>query len=263
MKASLLKLDDQNWTTGPNGLKSRWVLVTPEMAKNWLEKNQNRKKRLSTITHYLHMILRGQWHTHHQGVAFDVDGWLRDGQHRLSAIEQSGKSMWLLVTINISREAVMVLDIQAKRTDSDALNLMGVQDVNHTSVAVIKHMALGIKCHDSGNRLSRDDLMSLALAWHEPILFTKPMWSSKHLRHAAISAAIARAWFTQDHERLAEFMDVAKSGEIKSPADTAAIRLRDWISQGHHSGGRIEHADRGLQESIIGAGCVFGAQTTF
>jgi hypothetical protein len=212
------------------------------MAKTWLAKNRNRNKRASTVFYYVGLILRGQWHLHHQGVAFDVEGWLRDGQHRLTAILDSGTSVWMLVTINLSEMAVLVLDTQAKRSDADALTLMGVEDVNHKTVAIIKRMFAGKNWSNKDFRMSRDDLIKLALGWREPLMFVRPLWCTSKFSHASVSAVVCKAWFSQDRERLQQFMDVFKSGEMASQDDQAAIRVRDWFRGSAFGGSDADRA---------------------
>jgi hypothetical protein len=74
---------------------ARWVRVTPEIARFLLENynTDNRRLREKTVEHYRNIILSGQWHLTHQGVAMDVRPMLQDGQHRLQAIVQAGEQL--------------------------------------------------------------------------------------------------------------------------------------------------------------------------
>lgn len=73
-------------------------IITPEMAKVWLEKNiGNRPLHAVHVKRLADAITSNQFVLTHQGVAFDSDGTLIDGQHRLSAIVQANKAVQMLV----------------------------------------------------------------------------------------------------------------------------------------------------------------------
>ena len=95
-------------------------LITPEMAKVYLEKNtDNRNKRGWWVSGLANMIKRGEWIPTHQGVAFSKSGKLIDGQHRLEAIVEANIPVQMLVTTGVSDDAYKVLDNGIKRTLSD------------------------------------------------------------------------------------------------------------------------------------------------
>jgi hypothetical protein len=87
------------------GIDIRLVDVTPEMAQRWLNEcnTHNRKKSESTIDAYSLDMKRGTWGLNHQGICFDEDGVLIDGQQRLEAIVRSGKTIRMFVFRNMPR----------------------------------------------------------------------------------------------------------------------------------------------------------------
>lgn len=56
------------------------------------EKGTNRPVSARIVNNYAATMLQGNWHLTHQGIGFDVDGKLKDGQHRLKALVQAGES---------------------------------------------------------------------------------------------------------------------------------------------------------------------------
>lgn len=96
------------------------VLVTPEMAREWLEATNidNRIIRKKVVARYATMMRNGDWKPTHQGVAFSARR-LIDGQHRLSAIVASGKPQWVIVFTEQSDETFAVLDHGKNRTLRD------------------------------------------------------------------------------------------------------------------------------------------------
>jgi hypothetical protein len=64
-------------------------------------------------------IKNGTFHSTHQGIAFDTNGNLFDGQHRMMAVIQSGIPILTQVTRDVAIDAWHATDIGRKRTYSD------------------------------------------------------------------------------------------------------------------------------------------------
>lgn len=108
-------------------MKPEVVLVTPKIAEQWLKKNDgNRPISERTLREYTKMMLDGQWKDKTgDAVCFNCDGTLIDGQHRLKAISESGKSYSMVVVRGVAKDVFMVKDAGKKRSISDALGIMG------------------------------------------------------------------------------------------------------------------------------------------
>lgn len=105
------------------------VTVTPEMAKAWLEKNQsNRPIRTRVVDALVRDIQNGNFRLTHQGIAFDEDGNLLDGQHRLTAVALSGVPTMMTVTHGLRAEDMQFIDIGIKRTFADTVTISGEGD---------------------------------------------------------------------------------------------------------------------------------------
>lgn len=101
-----------------------FVQVTPTMASQWLERNVgNRHLRGAASADLAAAMLRGEWQTTHQGVAFSKSGKLIDGQHRLEAIVKAKVDIELLVVTGLEEEAFSVIDVHIKRTLADTTRL--------------------------------------------------------------------------------------------------------------------------------------------
>jgi hypothetical protein len=100
-------------------------LVTPEYAKIVLSdrNTQNRPLRPSWVNSLSSAIKRGEWQLTHQGIAFDTEGILIDGQHRLAAIAKSGMPVKMFVTRGVDSGAFKAIDMHAKRTIGDLTKL--------------------------------------------------------------------------------------------------------------------------------------------
>ncbi len=78
------------------------VHVTPKMAETWLKKNhpENRQINPRTVATLAADIEAGNWRVTHQGICFNAEGYLIDGQHRLMAIISSKTAIDIVVATN-------------------------------------------------------------------------------------------------------------------------------------------------------------------
>src|SRR5690348_17342767 len=75
-----------------------WILITPALATDWLTRNpSNRSVSGYTVSRYSADMALGKWEKNPQPILFNEAGELRDGQHRLRAVVQSGCSVWMFV----------------------------------------------------------------------------------------------------------------------------------------------------------------------
>lgn len=111
--------------------------VSPDLAAEWLTRNTgNRPLSKSAVQQLVGRIQRGEWQLTHQGIAFDEDGVLIDGQHRLAAIAKAGTTVPLTVTHGVPRTAFTVMDTGRKRTGRDTLALAGETNSTHLAAAL-------------------------------------------------------------------------------------------------------------------------------
>lgn len=117
----------------PNDLRSAFardeiaievITVHPEHAKALLSLSRgNRKLREGHVRSLAQAIARGEWRLTHQGIAFDRNGTLRDGHHRLTAIAQAGVPVLITSTVGLSEDACRAFDQGIQRSVGDILNL--------------------------------------------------------------------------------------------------------------------------------------------
>ena len=121
-------------------MKSNVMMVDPALAAAWLAKNaqHNRPMRPTVVAGYAQQMQRGQWQLTHQGVAFDVNGILIDGQHRLSAVVQSNCIVPMMVTMNAPSVSFEALDCGIGRTIGDRLRMNPAVVALITATASIK-----------------------------------------------------------------------------------------------------------------------------
>ncbi|MEU0368685.1 hypothetical protein ABZ070_00190 [Streptomyces sp. NPDC006283] len=144
--------------------------VTPELATTWLTRNtSNRPLSKTTVQQLAAQIQRGEWQLTHQGIAFDEDDVLIDGQHRLAAIAKAGIAVPLTVTHGVPRTAFTVMDTGRKRTGRDALALAGEANATHLAAA-LRGLHLYLHSPDSswsgGSSVTSNDQLLTLLEKH-------------------------------------------------------------------------------------------------
>jgi hypothetical protein len=105
-------------------LKHRKLLVTPRMAKDWLSTNcENRTLSQDWVDKLARDMANGDFPNIGETIKFDQDGNLIDGQHRLSAVVQSGRQIEFIIIEGIDRQHRYKMDKQRKRTAADELTM--------------------------------------------------------------------------------------------------------------------------------------------
>lgn len=112
------------------------VRLTPELAEKWLSKNKhNRNIRRQKVTEFVRDMEAGRWVFNGDAIRFSESGALLDGQHRCLAVVESGVTISVLVVWNLPDAAQDTMDVGARRTMSDQLNLAG--EKHATSLAAV------------------------------------------------------------------------------------------------------------------------------
>lgn len=225
-------------------MRGRAVWITPEEAQALLDRNHpdNRNPKKGRILTYQRDMEAdvpatrysvGLWTLTHQAVAIDEDGRLVDGQNRLTACVRSGKPIPIFLVTNVPRRSMIAVDAGATRNVADAAKVSGSALPRGRGLgwsAVARRMA-------KGNEAQRVD-MSIP----KTLLFIKAHWDAlafafslfpkekKGLTSAPIKAVLARAYYTQNRERIKEFASILISGLPKHiRQDAAVIALRNYL----------------------------------
>src|SRR5947207_8195394 len=107
-------------------VRSRVQTITPKKAAEYLERNTaNRPLSKRTVREFAEAMRRGEWRVTHQGIAFDTEGALVDGQHRLAAVVEADLPVELTVFTEVPEGAFDVLDTGKRRNAADVLAIEG------------------------------------------------------------------------------------------------------------------------------------------
>lgn len=110
--------------------------ITPSKAQDLLSTNtQNRKTRTRTIKAFARDMAAGRWQMSGEPIKIDSAGNLRDGQHRLAAVIESGASIQMLVVRGVAPESQRVMDSGIRRNVTDQLDMAGKKNTRIMSAA--------------------------------------------------------------------------------------------------------------------------------
>lgn len=112
--------------------------VTPELAHKYLSSMpNNRRVRHRVVKELVAAITTGEWFPTIEPIHFDIGGHLRNGQHRLTAIEQTGATLEMLVVRGATEDEIDAIDTGNRRIPGDVLSLRhGVADGDTTAAAL-------------------------------------------------------------------------------------------------------------------------------
>lgn len=103
------------------------VLVTPEIAAAWLDRNTlNRRKSRDHVEELARDMKSGRWEYNGDPIRFDSTGRLIDGQHRLHACVAADTPFETVVIYNLPPTAQRLIDIGKRRRVADFLTMDGV-----------------------------------------------------------------------------------------------------------------------------------------
>jgi hypothetical protein len=132
--------------------------VTPALATSWLETMAaNRRLNTTHVERLAEDIRRGDWRQTFDPIRFNKKSELVDGQHRLSAIVASGKTLPLYIARNLDARAMAVIDTGRARSVADAMQINGVPHARKLAAA-----AKALYYYDLGKMASSGPAVSYA-----------------------------------------------------------------------------------------------------
>lgn len=123
------------------GVTIEILRITPEVARWMLGFNQdNRAVRKMAVGSLVRSIVAGSWALNGSTISFagpkSNPTRLLDGQHRLTAVIESGEPVDMIVVWDLDSEAQLTMDIGPKRTTADFLGMSSEVNSNVLSGAI-------------------------------------------------------------------------------------------------------------------------------
>lgn len=217
---------------------SRTETITPEIAVEYLKHNkENRKFRPGVAKRYADDMKFGKWQLTPQGISFYENGDLADGQHRLSAIVDSGCTVDMQVTYGVPMECT-IQDRGAKRSTGDILHMNGIKSgasttngisaVNYLFIAAGNH---GLVSDSTIDEFIRDGNNEQLLCDALSICNCKTN-KLQLMRKAPIIAAVFCALYCGvPKDGLYKFAEIVNTGFCNNANEQSAIVLRNYMIQ--------------------------------
>lgn len=216
------------------GKKERFSVVakiTPAIAAEMLKHNiGNRTMTRNQIDLHILRLQNDEWVLTHHGIAFADTGVLNDGQHRLTAIVESGIAAPLQVTFGADRQEFLAIDGGKVRTVSNMLQIVGRTNTAHRAALA---GAIVYQFHPS-RRSDRQYIYEYAMQMDDTIIEPASAFA-----HSMVAQGFAPTWCllaywwiaTRSHkaEKLSDFIKGLPNGEGLTGA---RLYLRNAILRG-------------------------------
>lgn len=213
---------------------ARVVLVTPEKAKELLKRNRNNRSISDPrVRQYAEDMTAGKWQMNGQAVVTDINGDLKDGQHRLMAVVRSGVSVPMLLVEGVD-ENVVTFDRGRVRSALDIIRFAGYDRI------VCNTQTVGCAKLD---RLLREGTEVASDAWCKE-------WIDRHYAAVDVVAHLCSAKSSQacranvkfspmmlaiiyayeagiSSDELSSFVEAVRTGIVTSDDQTSAVVIRN------------------------------------
>jgi hypothetical protein len=186
-------------------------MMTPTWAQELLDKNHpnNRKQKSLRIEQYARDMSQGFWVLTPEPICVDVDGWLTNGQNRLSAIIRSGLDIPVTLITGCPKKAIQAQDQGATRTTVDTARVSGkplARGMNEVGCARAMYGGIRTVCE-----MSQMEILEFARQHNDAIRFAFDLLPSnvKGITQSPVRAVIARAYYKRNlRNRTREFCEV-------------------------------------------------------
>jgi hypothetical protein len=219
------------------------MLVTPAIAADWLENRNIRNRRKSTVTarRYGRLLQAKRWKCTHQGIAFNRNGLLIDGQHRLMAIVATGIPTKLFIipfvegmdeeTFDVldsghRRHAAQLLEGPGANARAAAARYLGVVDDSFGPEHIIVQDILATSVETA-------DVLEVAKGWPELMAWASVMGTANrnaHIPPGPHLAVLAQAERSPYRDRIESWLDGINSGAGLGPQDPRLLVRNRFIS---------------------------------
>ena len=219
----------------PDLIKSQVTYVTPAMATEWLRSNTaNRKPSQAAVKRWAEIMRAHSWKLCSDAIAFDINGVLINGQHRLMAVIESGMTQPFLVANNFPEDSKESCDIGKKRQLHEIMTIGGYS-ISQTHAAVCRFLLTpweqaGAIVAD--HEVHRNRIKRIHAKVDSKITFIESCINGKEFTSAEIAAMTALFDFVEDETVVADFINLLQHGircdNTRQPGDISTVRYREY-----------------------------------
>jgi hypothetical protein len=215
---------------GVRGRFSRNVKITPEIAEHILNAQPaQRPVNRVNLDRLKQDMLAGKFVRTHQGVAFDENGLLSDGQHRLLACRETGVTIEVEAFFNEPRSLFSAYDKGTNRTLGTNLILSGLVDTKRIANSMASSLMF-LWHYDSNrnptfqHRQNFDfEVASKVTARHPivPVMVERVKNNRRVPFPIGFTSALFTLMYEADADKAEQFIHQCLSGELISKGDPA------------------------------------------
>lgn len=225
----------------------RMEVVTPDDAVKYLQRNtHNRKISSSRVMKICKLLRAGEMRLNGDTIRFDWNGTMLDGQHRCTAVVQTGIPIVCYVVRGLDPSVFTTIDVNKPRGAADILSIMGKENTTKLAAALRLVNESRLSSSWGGPTVKRDltnEQARVCLEQHpeieESCLFILGKGMSRVRKFMAPGPAIfMHYWLSQlNREKADEFFSMVDSGSYiydRHPVMT----LRNIFIANEHKPGR-------------------------
>lgn len=222
----------QHYTGSFKHVEAKIEIVTPHMAKEWLERAEpNRHFNQSYAAMFADDMRNGRWENNGQPIILDTAGRLLDGQHRLSAVLASGMSIAMLIVRGVATQSIRTIDTGRPRSVGNILQINGFKySIEMASVSRLVHNYV------AGTNLrynpSKQVIIAIAERHENKLKRAVTLVKTRHSKNivptSPLAAVLALATPLGLHKEAEAFADGCIYGEGLWGGD-ARLTLRRWL----------------------------------
>lgn len=110
--------------------------VTPDLAAHYLKRNVDNYRKISKtkVAQYAAEMKAGKWQLNGEGIMFDEEGKLKNGQHRLAAVIAAGIPVKMTIVTGVGND-VTIYDVGSMRTTNQIALASGCGDITKIETA--------------------------------------------------------------------------------------------------------------------------------
>lgn len=251
-----------------NNMTMSWEYISPDKAAYLLGTNQNNRTiSRNTVRTYANDIIEGNWdECVASPLAIDINGILRDGQHRCAAIVEAGIGVNMWVCHGVSERGIY--DYNRVRSNSDQISILrpDMENVYHTTkfIAVAKVLITRAKYKQNfRRRVSPREILDFVDEHKEELdgFFLKfPQTKVPKVSTSSVLAGLFLAYMGGvDFNDIINFYNVLCSGMSTCSKDFPIIAFRNYLKDfdGYPAltDEWVKRCQFALKKYLTGSGC--------
>lgn len=226
------------------------ITVTPEMATDWLERNENNRiLSQHRVRRYAEDMKSGNWEVTGDAIRFSKSGKLLDGQHRLWACVEANTAFPTVVYTGLSEDAQILMDQGMARSKGSQLTLQGYKHGTTLASAATTmwRMEKGrTMMFARASSPSNSELMTIIEENPDLVDRLSEIMSIKVSPGLKVQQGSLIAMYTymarHDKSKALAFLEGYLTG-INLPPGSPALALRERVFRWKHKGWKILHTD--------------------